>query len=52
MPKHHLLAAALLGLPPGLMAQSTSLTGSDAATSLPQRTCASHDKHVQMMGMA
>ena len=52
MPKLHLLTAALLGLPLGLMSQSTSLAGSDAATPLPERTCASHEKHVQMMGLA
>ena len=51
MPKFHLLAAVLLGMPFGLMAQSSSLTGTESASSLPQRTCASHEKHVQLMGL-
>ena len=51
MPKFHLLAAVLLGMPIGLMAQSSSLTGTESANSLPQRTCASHEKHVQLMGL-
>ena len=51
MPKFNLLAAVLLGMPFGLMAQSSSLTGTESAISIPQRTCASHEKHVQLMGL-
>ena len=51
MPKFNLFAAVLLGMPFGLMAQSSSLTGTESAISTPQRTCASHEKHVQLMGL-
>ena len=50
MPKFHLLAALLLAAPFGLLSQSSSLSGTDSTTDLPQRTCASHEKLVQMMG--
>ncbi len=51
MPKFNFFAAVLLGMPFGLMAQSSSLTGTESAISIPQRTCASHEKHVQLMGL-
>ena len=50
MPKLHLLAALLCTVPFGLFSQSSALTGADNATDLPQRTCASHEKFVEMMG--
>ena len=50
MPKLHLLAALLLAAPFGLLSQSSSLSETDSASDLPQRTCASHEKLVQMMG--
>ena len=50
MPKFHLLVALLLAAPFGLLSQSSSLSGTDSTTDLPQRTCASHEKLVQMMG--
>ncbi len=49
--RHFFLAACMLG---SLMstAQSSALSGADAATSVPQsRTCHAHEKHVEMMGL-
>jgi choice-of-anchor B domain-containing protein len=44
----HLLFCAL---PLGLMGQSNSFSTSDVASDIPmQRTCAAHEKHVEMMG--
>ena len=50
MPKLHLLTALLCTVPFVLFSQSSALTGADNATDLPQRTCASHEKFVEMMG--
>ena len=50
MPKFHLLAALLIGMPFGLMTDPPP-SPEPSASSLPQRTCASHEKHVQLMGL-
>jgi len=41
----------LLAAPTFLFSQSSALTSTDAASDIPmQRTCAAHEKHIEMMG--
>ncbi len=47
-----LLFAFFFALPIALFSQSVSLSGTDIGEALPQnRTCATHEKHVEMMGL-